>query len=92
MADPVALFGHRLRGADVHAAIDEHRVDRDDLRVLLRAEPLRERDPELGLSRRGRSDERAQRAQERTPGVAVRSAPHQIGTGAHRSARATPLR
>ena len=45
------LFRRGLGRADVHAAVDLHRVGRDDLA----AEPLRERHAERGLARGGRA-------------------------------------
>ena len=47
----------KLRGADVHAAVDLHRVGVDDLA----AEPLCQVQRELGLARRRRADDRDDR-------------------------------
>ena len=52
---PLGVRG--LGGADIHAPVHEHRVDRDDLG----AERLRQREREIGLADRGRSDERERR-------------------------------
>ena len=51
VAHPRPEIAVRLGGADVHAAIDLHRVDGDDLG----AESLGDRDRKLGLADRGGS-------------------------------------
>jgi hypothetical protein len=50
--DPATLRRRRLRGADVHAPVDRHRVGVDDLA----AEPLGEVEGERGLAGGGRAD------------------------------------
>ena len=57
----------RLGGADVHAAVHLHRVERHDLDV---AERARDRERERRLARRGRTDEREvlTRSHHRRPG------------------------
>ena len=92
MANARPLLRGRLRGPDVHAAVDEHRVDGDDLHLLPCSQALCDGDAELGLPRGGRSDERTQRVQERTPGSAVRPGRHQTGMGVRWTAPAAPLR
>jgi hypothetical protein len=57
VAHALALGACGLRGADVHAAVDQHRVEREDLGACA----LGDRERELGLARRRRTDERAQR-------------------------------
>ena len=56
------LGRRRLRGADVHAPVDLHRVDRHDLDV---AERPGELETERGLPGRGRPDEREVRDRSR---------------------------
>ena len=51
--DAAALGGRQLGGADVHAAVDLHRVGVDDLA----AEPLGEVEGQPGLARRGGADD-----------------------------------
>ena len=61
-----ARCGRRLRGADVHAPVHLHRVDRHDLDV---AERSRDRERELRLARRGRPDEGEVRRQPAVTGI-----------------------
>jgi hypothetical protein len=55
MSDARAFVEGRFRSADVHPAVDLHRVDRDDLG----ARALRDREGETALAGRGRADQEA---------------------------------
>src|SRR5512132_4250372 len=75
MRDPGPLCRGRLGRADVHPAVHEHRVDRDDLG----AEELGDRDPRLRLARGRRTDEREERGFSAGP-VARRHQPTAAGS------------
>ena len=52
--DAATPVERQFRGADVHAAVELHGVDVDDLA----AEPFRQVESEVGLAGRGRADHR----------------------------------
>ena len=56
--DAAALCDGQLRGADVHAAIELHRVGVHDLRADLAAEPLGDVERQLRLAGARRADDR----------------------------------
>jgi len=56
--DAAALFDRQLGGADVHAAIELHRVGVDDFRPALTAKSLRDVEGQLRLAGAGGADDR----------------------------------
>ena len=63
MRDAVALRDGQFRGADVHAAVELHRVGVDDLRT----EPLRDVEGQLRFTGSGRPDDRQRPHGSQTP-------------------------
>ena len=58
MRDAVTLCDGQFCGADVHAAVELHRVGVDDFRAGLSAEPLRDVKGQLRFAGTGRPDDR----------------------------------
>ena len=58
MRDAAALRDGQFRGADVHAAVELHRVGVDDFRAGRAAEPLCDVKGQLRLAGAGRPDDR----------------------------------